>query len=88
LEHHISVFGEMDIISVFETEGGSSILSRPAIKEYTVKSITFKNKFNGERVVCKDIKAVQVIDGVEYLLVTTLQNRTHLMRKDALEKVS
>ena len=25
-----SVFGEMDIISVFETEGGSSILSRPA----------------------------------------------------------
>ena len=26
-----SVFGEMDIISVFETEGGSSILSRPAI---------------------------------------------------------
>jgi len=24
------VFGEMDIISVFETEGGSSILSRPA----------------------------------------------------------
>jgi hypothetical protein len=53
-----------------------------------VKSITFKNKFNGERVVCKDIKAVQVIDGVEYLLVTTLQNRTHLMRKDALEKVS
>ena len=27
---HSSVFGEMDIISVFETEGGSSILSRPA----------------------------------------------------------
>jgi hypothetical protein len=26
----VSVFGEMDIISVFETEGGSSILSRPA----------------------------------------------------------
>ena len=26
----IRVLGEMDIISVFETEGGSSILSRPA----------------------------------------------------------
>ena len=25
-----SAFGEMDIISVFETDGGSSILSRPA----------------------------------------------------------
>jgi hypothetical protein len=30
LSNSISVFGEMDIISVFETEGGSSILSRPA----------------------------------------------------------
>ena len=53
-----------------------------------MKSITFKNKFNGEQVVCKDVKAVQVIDGIEYLLVTTKQNRTHLMRKDALEKVA
>ena len=26
----ISAFGEMDIISVFDTEGGSSILSGPA----------------------------------------------------------
>ena len=27
----LTAFGEMDIISVFETEGGSSILSGPAI---------------------------------------------------------
>ncbi len=78
----------MDIISVFETDGGSSILSSPAIKEYTMKTITFKNRFNGEKVVCKDTKDVHVIDGIEYLLVSkTIQDRKFLMRKDALEKV-
>ena len=54
-----------------------------------MKTITFKNRFNGERVVCNDTKAVQVIDGVEYLLVSkTVQDRKFLMRKDALEKVN
>jgi hypothetical protein len=54
-----------------------------------MKAITFKNRFNGERVVCKDIKAIQVIDGIEYLLVSkTIQDRKFLMRKDALEKVN
>ena len=54
-----------------------------------MKAITFKNKFNGEQVVCKDIKAIQVIDGIEYLLVSkTIQDRKFLMRKDALEKVN
>ena len=53
-----------------------------------MKTITFKNRFNGERVVCKDLKAVQVIDGIEYLLVSkTIQDRKFLMRKDALERV-
>jgi hypothetical protein len=53
-----------------------------------MKTITFKNKFNGERVVCNDVKAVQVIDGIEYLLVSRkIQDRKFLMRKDALEKV-
>jgi len=54
-----------------------------------MKTITFKNRFNGERVVCNDTKAVQVIDGIEYLLVSkTIQDRKFLMRKDALEKVN
>ena len=58
------------------------------IKENALKTITFKNRFNGERVVCKDLKAVQVIDGIEYLLVSkTVQDRKFLMRKDALEKI-
>ncbi len=56
--------------------------------EIDMKTVTFKNKFNGERVVCKDVKEVQVIDGIEYLLVSkTIQDRKFLMRKDALEKV-
>ena len=54
-----------------------------------MKAITFKNRFNGERVVCKDTKDVHVIDGIEYLLVSkTIQDRKFLMRKDALEKVT
>ena len=54
-----------------------------------MKTITFKNRFNGEQVVCNDTKSVQVIDGVEYLLVSkTVQDRKFLMRKDALEKVN
>ena len=54
----------------------------------TMKTITFKNRFNGERVVCKDVKDIHVIDGIEYLLVSrTIQDRKFLMRKDALEKV-
>jgi hypothetical protein len=53
-----------------------------------MKSITFKNKFNGEKVVCKDVKDIRVIDGVEYLLVSrAIRDREFLMRKEALEKV-
>ena len=53
-----------------------------------MKTTTFRNRFNGEIVVCKDLKEVQVIDGVEYLMVSkTVQDRKFLMRKEALEKV-
>ena len=53
-----------------------------------MKTITFKNRFNNERVVCKDVKDIYVIDGIEYLLVSkTIQDRKFLMRKDALERV-
>jgi hypothetical protein len=53
-----------------------------------MKAVTLKNNFNGERVVCKDIKEVQLIDGIEYILVSrTVQDRKFLMRKDALERV-
>jgi hypothetical protein len=54
-----------------------------------MKTITFKNRFNNERVVCKDVKDIYVIDGIEYLLVSkTIQDRKFLMRKDALERVN
>jgi hypothetical protein len=36
---NISALGEMDIISVFETEGGSSILSGPAKILYPSNSV-------------------------------------------------
>jgi hypothetical protein len=79
----------MDIIFVFETKVVGSTPARPAkLKENAMKTVTFKNRFNGETVVCKDLREVQVIDGVEYLLVSkTAQDRKFLMRKDALEKV-
>ena len=65
-----------------------SIPARPANKENVMKTVTLKNKFNGERVVCKDIKEIQLIDGIEYILVSrTVQDRKFLMRKDALERV-
>ena len=54
-----------------------------------MKSITFKNKMNGERFVCDNTRAVQVIDGVEYLVVHSEFNmRPVMVRKDMLEKVA
>jgi hypothetical protein len=52
-----------------------------------MKSITFKNKMNGERFVCENTKAVEVIDGVEYLVVHSEFNmRPVMVRRDMLEK--
>ena len=69
-------------------EVGSSNLSGPANKENAMKSVNFKNRMNGERVVCDNIRDVKVIDGVEYLTVRKVENnRQFLMRKEALEKV-
>ena len=53
-----------------------------------MKPVTFKNKLNSELFVCEDIRNVQVIDSVEYLVVHKQDSvRPFLMRKDALEKV-
>jgi hypothetical protein len=52
-----------------------------------MKSMTFKNRMNGERFVCDDVRTVEVIDGVEYLIVhRPNEHRIFKMRKDALEK--
>jgi hypothetical protein len=52
-----------------------------------MKTIIFKNRINGERVLCDNTREVRVIDGVEYFLVRrTDHNRQFLMRKDALVK--
>ncbi len=52
-----------------------------------MKPITFKNRMNGERFICDDVRTVEVIDGVEYLIVhRPNEHRMFKMRKDVLEK--
>jgi hypothetical protein len=47
----------------------------------------FRNRLNGERFVCEDVRAVETIDGVEYLVVhRPNEHRSFKMRRDALEK--
>ena len=54
-----------------------------------MKPLMFKNRFNGERFVCEDHRAVEVIDGVEYLTVhRPNEHRVFKMRRDALEKIN
>jgi hypothetical protein len=54
-----------------------------------MKPVFLKNRFNGERFVCEDTRAVETIDGVEYLLVhRPNENREFKMRRDALEKIN
>jgi hypothetical protein len=55
-----------------------------------MKAVTMKNRFNNERVVCDDVRDVRLIEGIEYLVVRRQENinRTFLMRKDALQKVT
>jgi hypothetical protein len=54
-----------------------------------MKTVTYKNKMNGEQVICNDTRNVEVIDGVEYLLVRRPGTDRHfLMRKEVLQKVS
>ena len=52
-----------------------------------MKPMTFKNRMNNERFVCDDVRTVEVIDGVEYLIVhRPNEHRVFKMRKDVLEK--
>ena len=54
-----------------------------------MKPMTFRNILNGERFVCDDVRAVEVIDGVEYLIVhKPNEHRVFKMRKDVLEKIN
>jgi hypothetical protein len=52
-----------------------------------MKPVFFKNRMNGERFVCENVRAVEQIDGVEYLIVhRPNEHREFKMRRDALEK--
>ena len=53
-----------------------------------MKPVALRNIRTNEEVVCDNIRAIQTIDGIEYLVVHRYgSNRTFLMRKDALEKI-
>ena len=57
-------------------------------KEKNMKPITFENQFNHEKLICDNIRNVQMIDGIEYLTVRRQdQTRTFLIRKDSLKKI-
>jgi len=52
-----------------------------------MKPVHFRNRVNHERFICEDTRAVEHIDGVEYLLVhRPNEQRSFKMRRDALEK--
>jgi hypothetical protein len=57
--------------------------------ERNMKPVLFENPRNREKVVCNDVKRIQIIDGVEYFLVHHVNEpREFLMRKDAVRQIS
>ena len=53
-----------------------------------MKPVTMENIFNHEKFICENLRDVQVIDDVEYLIVHRIgQDRKFLMRKDTLKKL-
>jgi hypothetical protein len=54
-----------------------------------MKTTYFENVRNREQFYCKDLKDIQMIDGVEYLRVFRMgTQRDVLVKKDTLRKVS
>ncbi len=54
-----------------------------------MKTVYLKNKMNGEKFVCEDMRQIENIEGVDYLVVHRHgQDRSFLIRKDILEKDS
>jgi hypothetical protein len=52
-----------------------------------MKPVHLRNSLNGERFVCEDIRAIDEIEGVEYLLVhRPNETRVFKMRRDVLVK--
>ena len=52
-----------------------------------MKSMTFRNRMNNEQFVCDDVRLIETIEGVDYLIVhRPNEQRIFKMRKDALVK--
>jgi len=53
-----------------------------------MKTIIFKNKINGEQYVCEDYRAVDIIDGIEYITVHRINTAHNFkIRRDAVDLV-
>ena len=53
-----------------------------------MKLTIFKNKINGEQYICENSRAIEVIDGVEYLTVHRVDNMHNCkIRRDAVDRV-
>ena len=53
-----------------------------------MKLTIFKNKINGEQYICENSRAIEVIDGVEYLTVHRVDNMHNFkIRRDAVDRV-
>lgn len=54
-----------------------------------MKTIYFENMRNKEKFFCRDLKDIQIIDGIEYLRVFRFDSKREcLVKKDALRKVA
>lgn len=52
-----------------------------------MRPMLFRNVLNGEQFVCDDTRHVELIDGVEYLIVHRVgEHRVFKMRRDTLKK--
>jgi hypothetical protein len=54
-----------------------------------MRPMLFRNVLNGEQFVCDDTRHVELIDGIEYLIVHRVgEHRVFKMRRDILKKDS
>jgi hypothetical protein len=86
---HICPVGQIGKVTSLKRR--SSLGSTPRLgtnKEFTMKKIILENVRNKEKFSCKDLKDIQVIDGIEYLrVVRQSTNHECLIKKDLLRKV-
>jgi hypothetical protein len=65
------------------------IIVRIKIKENVMKTTYFENVRNREKFFCKNLKDIQMIDGIEYLKVFRFDTKREcLVKKESLRKIA